>query len=493
MNSQHHGLWLLTLLMVACTREPAEQPVYSDASGLLPAPESFRYPPEYGPFWVDLNDDGWPDLVYMNHGAAPSVYVNNEGKGFTDRGNDTGIRTSNWQFPQQLDRHGGSCGDMDNDGDADLFIGHGAKRGETLGTKFDELLKNDGGLRFRDVTKKAGTLNEYGRSRVGSWMDYNNDGWLDLYVNNFASANVLYENNGDGTFSDVTKETGLGVPGPRAGWADYDLDGHVDVLVAWPLALFRNRGDGTFTNVSRPTGFEPSPVKGPYSLAWGDFDNDGDPDVFVNSFKSSAKLLVNNGGRFEPYGSEHDWGLSQGTTANGATWGDADNDGDLDLFVSRSDRVLLFENLGENGFQQRVFELPDSTRVARGGDLALGDYDGDGYLDLALDTKNRHLLLHNDASGQSWLMIRFEGRRSNRMGFGTKVWASGVQEDGADLQIYREYTGDSGVYRSIGCGPLHLGLGTAEHVDIRIRWLSGVEHTIEHVEVNQVVTVREPE
>jgi len=486
---------LLTVtLTTACSNEDGTVPNFSYARDVLSPAASVTAgrPRDYGPLWVDLNGDDALDLVFMNHGLTPSFYVNEMRKTLHDSGAVAGIKTANWQYPQQADRHGGSCGDFDNDGDSDLFISHGAKRGDTLEIKFDELLRNDGELRFRDITKESGALNQKGRGRLGSWMDYDNDGWLDLYVGNFASDNVMYRNNGDGTFSDVTESTGLDIEGPRNAWADYDLDGHVDVLVAWPLTLMRNLGDGGFADVSRSSGLRPGLVRGSYTLAWGDFDNDGDVDPFIGSLKSKGRLMVNDGGTFRAFEVEHDWGFQADTTGNGATWGDIDNDGDLDLFISRSNRILLFENLEARDFRQHVMDLSDPVSIEHGGDIALGDYDGDGYLDLAVDTLGQHVLLHNEGDESSWLKIKFNGRQSNRMGFGTKVWATADQEDTAQLEIYREYTGDSGVFRSMGCGPMHLGLGTAKRVDLRVRWLSGVEHMIKNVDVNQTITITEP-
>lgn len=444
---------------------------------------------EYGGLWADLNGDGWLDLVFMNHGV-PSLYVNRNGERFVDVTAESGVKAKQWTYPQEGDRHGGSCADYDNDGDVDLFITHGAMRGETLGIKRDELLNNDGNGRFRDVAREAGVTNPQGRARLGTWADYDNDGWLDLYVGNFESVNVLYRNNGDGTFADVTRDMNAGVTGPTPAWADYDADGDADVLVAWTLKMLRNPGRGPFADVTREAGLArlPSPLY-PYSLAWGDADNDGDLDVAFASPNPKNAVYRNQGGRFDAAAvlvlEEHE------RTA-GTAWGDVDNDGDLDLLLSSSHRLRLYLNRGKAKFAEPIvlFEQPQALKA--GGEIALGDYDGDGFLDAALATSDRHVLLRNTRSSGTWLQIRLRGTASNRQAFGAKVWVQPRDAAGIDGLQFREYWGDSGVYQSVGCGPVHFGLGGAARIKLRVLWPSGRETALDDVAANQVLDLEEP-
>ena len=247
----------------------------------------------YGPLWVELNNDGFPDLVFMNHGAAPSVYVSQSGKAFWDQFPWSGIGMRSG-YEEQVDRHGCAAGDYDNDGLADLFVSHGAHRGRTLGTKRDELLHNEGGLAFADMTDSAGVANEAGRGRGGQWLDFDNDGWLDLHVENFKTANRLYRNHGDGTFGDVTVKARLPEGVDVSVWTDFDHDGWLDHLTAPPLRLFRNAGG---VRLLEAAGAGPDVLVAPRSAVCGDFDNDGWNDVFFTSNRAGGNRLLRNTGR----------------------------------------------------------------------------------------------------------------------------------------------------------------------------------------------------
>ena len=260
----------------------------------------------YGPLWGDFNGDGWIDLVFMNHGSMPSLFINRLGGSFVDEFDRSGIRSTGWLYPQQADRHGGACADYDNDGDVDLFIAHGAKRGETVGVKYDELLKNNGDATFQDASVDVGKLNVNGRARLPTWIDFDNDGWLDLYIGNQQSRNALYKNQG-GIFTDVSSEAGLDSHNAQSHvWLDYDNDARMDVLLHWPiqtyiknLALYRNGSDGTFTDVTSESGPDWLPVPAPRGIARGDYDNDGDTDLFVASaYPNENRLYRNDGGIF---------------------------------------------------------------------------------------------------------------------------------------------------------------------------------------------------
>jgi hypothetical protein len=230
----------------------------------------------YGnPIWYDFDRDGKLDVFVINHTAPPSLWHNNGDATFTDYRPLTGI-------PPEGDRHGAAWGDYDNDGDMDLFITLGAERGNTVGGKIDQLYRNDGGGAFTDVTTTAGVRNAAGRGRSVNWVDFNNDGKLDLFLKNSKTANALYRNNGDGTFTEVASSAGLAdAPGEVSAWADYDGDGYMDLFItsAAKDQLWKNHGDGTFTQVTAQAGLKN--LDRGQGIAWGDYNNDGHSDLFV--------------------------------------------------------------------------------------------------------------------------------------------------------------------------------------------------------------------
>jgi hypothetical protein len=230
----------------------------------------------YGnPIGGDFNNDGNEDVFVINHGGTPSLYRNNGDGTFTDVRPASGITSSG-------DRHGAAWGDYDNDGNLDLFITIGADHGNTVGAKTDQLYRNNGDGTFTDVTTLAGVANSFGRGRSVNWVDFNNDGLLDLFLKNYQSPNVLYRNNGDGTFTDVASFAGLAdAPGQVSSWTDYNNDGYMDVFIgsAGKDQLWRNNGDGTFTNVTSLAGLKD--LSYGQGVAWGDYNNDGNMDLYI--------------------------------------------------------------------------------------------------------------------------------------------------------------------------------------------------------------------
>jgi len=184
---------------------------------------------DQGALWGDFNNDYKPDIIYMGHGFIPAFYKS-EGGVFVNVAESSGIKLDDWVYEQQRDRHGASCADYDNDGNQDLFIGHGAKVGETIGIKYDELLRGTGDFTFTEESFSTGVLNREGRSRSGIWADINNDGWLDLHISNYQTPDVMYLSNQDGTFSEAGAELGLDSEPFRAAFTDFDEDGLVDVI-----------------------------------------------------------------------------------------------------------------------------------------------------------------------------------------------------------------------------------------------------------------------
>ena len=205
------------------------------------------------PIWGDFDNDGKLDLFVDNHfNRPPNLYHNNGNGTFTDLSASSGIY-------QHGDRHGSAWADFDNDGYLDLYWTKGAKGGSTLGMKKDELYQNLHNLTFLNIADAAGTTNTWGRGRSIAWGDFNNDGYLDIVDANLRTATIILQNNGNGTFTDVTSVSGIGaVTFPEVCFVDYDNDGWADLFFTISQRgstlndrLYRNNHDGTFTDVSR--------------------------------------------------------------------------------------------------------------------------------------------------------------------------------------------------------------------------------------------------
>lgn len=459
-------------------------------SGIRTASSKRVYRASYGPLWLDLNDDQALDLIFMNHGHPPGVWLNQSDGTFDNTFATSGLRYGEPAYYHQWDRHGCACADYDNDGDVDLFIAHGGAIGRTLGVKSDELLRHDHARHtFEDVTQLAGTRNANGRARFPTWADVDNDGWLDLYIGNAGTANVLYHSNGDGTFSDVTAASGLGlIRQNRHAWTDLDLDGDLDLVALSPLKLLRNDGAAGFKAVKAAR----SGLRGGgKSITVGDFNRDGLSDIFVTAVAPARnRMYLSDGQRFELV--DDDLGPSEGSVCKGAEWGDLDNDGAPELVVGCSDGLYLARldpDGSDTGPTWSRLSLETDLSFESDVDIALGDYQGDGLLDIAvICSDGNHLLSNRSAAGGAWIALDLRGSKSNRMGFGAKI--SVELADGRSL--FREHLGDSGFYGSVSCGPVHLGLGKATEVDIEITWPSGAAQRLEQVRTNQIIEVEEP-
>jgi hypothetical protein len=442
--------------------------------------------------WTDIDNDGDYDLFITNGPQAGEnnlLYKNNGMGGFSTVFGDPIVQDN-----QPSD--GATWADYDNDGDEDCFVAnwYGAS---------NLMYKNNGNGTFQQVT--TGTpVNDGGYSETASWGDYDNDGRLDLYVTNSDGnfRNFLYRNNGNGTFQKIT--TGSPVTDAFASrsvnWADVNNDGRLDLFVTNEGTqnenLYRNNGDGSFTKV---TGGPLLTASGrTMSSSWGDYDNDGDLDVFLANDQGNDGLYRNDGNEtFVKIA--NDPVSTSGGNSFGSQWADVDNDGDLDLFVTNSFwggpwKNFLFFNNGNGSFTKDVTELPATDEGWSYG-CAFGDMDADGDLDLAvancLDAVQTDYLYENHSSdnGNQWIQIKLKGTNSNRSAIGARVLATATI-NGQSVTQLREISAQSG-YCGQNQSAAHFGLATAETVAVVIRWPSGLVETYNNLTLNTIHTMVE--
>jgi hypothetical protein len=426
---------------------------------------------------------------------------------------------------------GAAVGDYNNDGYADLYV-------TNFGTNV--LYRNLGDGTFRDVTGQAG-VHAGGWSTGAVWVDYDRDSHLDLFVARYLDwdfsknmwcgaqkpgyrsychpdqfepiTHLLFRNNGNGTFTDVSKESGIEAnPGKGLGVAinDFDRDGWPDIAVAndsFPQQLFRNKGDGTFEEIALTAGFaydEDGRTYAGMGIDFEDYDNDGWPDLFVNALANQRYWLYRNvKGSFEPVSAGT--GIGESTRLHSG-WGarllDYDNDGWRDLLVAQGhvmdnieltqpglkyrEPLLLLRNMG--GKFQKAAESFSTPLAARG--LAVGDLDNDGALDAAVNCLESpaRLMRNSSARGRHWLMVKTVGTKSNRDGIGARVRVllSGDRE-------LHGFVSTAGSYLSASDKRVHFGLGdTVEIPLVEITWPSGTVQRFEKVAADQILEAREP-
>jgi hypothetical protein len=488
-----------------------------------------------GVAWIDYDNDGFVDLYFVNGapGAANALYHNNKGDGtFTDVTRQTGVAADG----NRAYKTGVAVGDIDGDGYLDLYV-------TAFGPNI--LFRNNRNGTFTDVTASAGVAggpDEWSTST--GFFDFDRDGDLDLYVVNYldfhlddnpycglkkpgyrmycnptifdGKADRLFRNNGDGTFTDVSKEAGIANPagkGLGVTFCDFDRDGDTDIYVANDLVrnfLYRNNGDGTFVDVAygAGVGFDVNgkPQAG-MGVDCGDVDGNGFPDLFVTNFSEELNALYKNlgGGLFEDVSASAGMGSSFAPLGFGTKLFDADNDGDLDIHVTNghvidnvklytpgftyAQKDLLYENVAGRFRDVSAQAGPafQEERVGRG--LAVADFDNDGDLDVIISSLGqRPALLRNDTARKgNWLLIRAQGSKGNTFGLGATVrveTSEGVQT--REINNVASYLSSSDVR-------LHVGLGNAKVVrQLDVTWPSGTKQVLKDVAVNQVLTIKEP-
>lgn len=490
----------------------------------------------------DYNNDGLLDLFFTNGAALPSLekndakywnrlYRNNGDGTFTDVTEKAGVAGVGYSM-------GVAAGDYDNDGWVDLYI---------TGVNRNQLLHNNGDGTFTDVTEKAGvagTAAGYGKpwAVAAGWFDYDHDGRLDLLVINYldydvrtsrlcsigdahtycapgnfkGTPNILYRNNGNGTFTDVSQQSHIAQyvgKGMGLAFADYDNDGFTDVFISndtFPNFLLHNNGDGTFRDVALEAGVaytSNGALVAGMGAEFRDLDNDGRPDIFHTAmYGNTFPAYRNTGAQFDDMTDVSGiTAFSHRMTAWGTGAFDLDNDGWKDLFVAGGAildnelEVLHRPALQPDGVLRNLggFRFADVSVQAGGAILeprmhrgaAFGDLDGDGRIDIVVSTLHeRPQILMNRSSGTGhWILLKLIGTRDNRDGLGTRiklVTAQGTQ--------YNEATTAVG-YNSSSDKRVHFGLGPATVIDrIELTWPSGVRQVLADVKADQVLTIVEP-
>ena len=439
--------------------------------------------------WIDYDGDSWLDLFVSNgpNGGQNNFLYKNNGDGtFTKI---TGIAITS----DGRSSDGSTWGDFDNDGDPDLFVANWYNQNNLL-------YKNNGDGTFELLTSSI-VASDGGYSEAGTWGDYNNDGFLDLYVCNSDGnkRNFLYKNDGNGSFTKIT--TGSLVTDAfssrNADWIDYDNDGFADLLVANEADqnenFYKNNKDETFTSLQIP-GLLTSNGNST-SSSWEDIDNDGDFDVFIANYGNQKNFLfVNNGdGSFTQIINDpvtNDIGSSFGSA-----FGDVDNDGDLDLFVTNAftsgrTKNFFYLNNGDGSFTNDT-AFDSDLGWAYG--CAFGDYDKDGYLDLfvakCFGAVENNALYKNIGGNNNWLLVDLEGILSNKSAIGAIVKVKANVFGNSNWQM-RRVAGQTGY-----CGQtlqVHFGLGDAAIIDsLIIEWPSGIKQISTQINVNEILNVLE--
>jgi hypothetical protein len=445
----------------------------------------------YGCAWADYNGDDFQDLFVVNNNPNQSknnfLYLNNGDGTFTRVLDGPVVEDGGSSY-------GCTWGDFDNNGFPDLFVAN-----------YDEnnfLYANHGDSTFTKIAQGR-IVSDGGRSTGSAWADYDNDGWLDLYVCNRDQANFLYHNNGDGTFTRITTGAIATDVANSSGcaWGDYDNDGRLDLIVAnvqSPNCLYHNDGNGTFTKTTvGPVVTDTSFCNG---ASWGDMDNDGDMDLMVATgiLGMYNDLLYRNNGDGTFTKITDSPVVNDATWSGGSAWADFDADGDLDLFVGGYDgHNRLYENDGFGSFTSI-----DTGVVVTDGNYIMGvgwaDYDNDGDLDLFTARNNyfggNNCLYRNDGSGNNWLTVWCVGTVSNRSAIGARVQALATIR-GTPARQTREVSAQTGGATSGQSSLLaSFGLGDADVVDsLVVRWPSGIVQTLTAVAVNQILIVTEPQ
>lgn len=458
--------------------------------------------------WMDVDGDGDDDLYVLNgFGSLEDPPVPQPNRLYINNGMGSFEIAENHPLVAEVTFSGsGVWGDYDNDGDADLFVANQRDADNFL-------FRNKGGGAFTRITEGPWT-GDGGQSFSASWVDIDNDGWLDLHVSNGwanpqGQNDFFYRNLGDGRFekqeTPVVASAVMHTGGPA--WADFDGDGDQDVLVpvsstAFKFRLYRNDGSWNFIEVTEEVGLthDPLPSSPASSVAeWVDFDNDGDLDLFIGTTGGRIDFLYENdgAGMFSRITAGR-LGLDA-TSVSDATWGDFDNDGDLDLVIAIwGGASELYLNNGSREFHRsKAGDFGSAINFASS--VSANDADGDGDLDLYLthwpinaSGGEPNQFYRNDIQSGNWIIINLEGTESNRSGIGSKIIVT-ASVNGKRIQQTRTVTSRTS-WRSSSSLTRHFGLADADVIqEVQVLWPSGISDTLQNVATNRTVIIREGE
>jgi hypothetical protein len=438
-----------------------------------------------GVSFCDFDNDGWDDITYSStDGQEVYFYKNNNGTSFSlvDFGMNDVYRTKQVIWV-----------DYDNDGDKDFFA--------TSISGLNKFYMNDGSMNFTDITDSCGLFTVNLFTYGASFGDIDNDGDLDVFISNrddvgYVQSNKLYKND-SGVFTDITTDSGISLDADLSycsAFFDYDNDGDQDIYVAVDKLkknrLYQNNGDETFTDVSDSSGA--GIIIDAMSTTIGDYNNDGWFDIYITNTLAGNQLLKNNGD-----GTFTNTSASVGTEFLSVAWGsvflDADNDSDIDLYVSgvlNGSSLLpsaFYENQGDN-----TFLIP--TGIGFGNDTresysnAIGDFNNDGLPDIIVmnDIDNNFLWENTTSNSNNWLKLKLQGVTSNKNGIGSRIEVS------AGGKIQYRYTLCGEGYLGQNSNSEFVGVGNAIIIDqVKITWLSGTVDIFENIAPNQTLTITE--
>lgn len=464
-------------------------------------PSSSWYVAEHGLAIADFNGDGSEDIFAVATGVANHLFLLTPDKGGllkTETAAAAGLAGGAVLSTGIVNYdEGASAADADNDGDQDILVT--SIYGHNL------LYRQIRRGRFREESGFAGIDNCLARSCSAIWADVNGDGAVDLYISNEDSTNRLYLNNGAGIFRDVTRESGLLINrgGGGSSFGDIDDDGDPDLFVPrYGLAnlLFLNEGPPLpgavpiFRECGREAGVAGSDTLArSTSATWGDVDNDGDLDLFVTNLVHSNQLFLNDGrGRFEEAAASR--GLASRDLCQTALLFDADNDGDLDLLTGNRTLNRFYANKGKGFFYEATDEA-NINRPATACGMAAFDMGEDGDLDVYLTQgEQRSVLYENQSDNRHWLKVRLLGDRGNRDAIGARLWLYRQGESGGPAQLLgmREINGGSG-YNSMSSRIVHFGLPDDGGLLLRVRFPGGGIREIAGISGGRLLEVAESE
>ena len=471
----------------------------------------------------DFTGDGYLDIVVSTFDLNEQMhfFCNNQDGTFTDRTEEANLMSLGGGFNLVQ-------ADYDNDGDLDIFVLRGAW---VAGKVPNSLLRNNGDGRFTDVTFDAGLGENHYPTQTAAWADYDNDGDVDIYIGNESLEGTvtdpcqLFRNNGDGTFSDVAKEAGVLNFGYTKGvaWGDYDDDRFPDLYVSnlgSANRLFRNNGDGTFTDVAQQIG-----ATGPkmsFPVWFWDFDNDGVLDLYVSSYDykrgNLAAVVASRLGLPGEYELAHlyrgdgeggfeeiakDQNLTHLSLPMGANFGDLDNDGYLDFYLGTGYPEyealmpnVMYRNRGGTGFSD-VTSAGGFGQLQKGHAAVFADLDNDGDQDVFEQIggflpgdKYFNALFENPGFGNHWITVKLVGVHSNQSAIGARIHVR-VIENGQERSIYKHVNSGG----SFGANPLRqtIGLGESPTIEmLQVYWpTTGQTQTFRNLPADQFIQITE--